>query len=331
MAVRGGPGDLLELQEDNQLAKLVSNWSFNRGQEFEAHVFSKFRSSIHHPSSSSHGAFHLLAIFRSFMFCLLEASVSLALHAALGGTPAGFHVTFIKDRHFQFSVASRHVGFTVRDLKRITTEHFDVYFHLWRDGGTDWFWEWGLWQQEEAASWHEVLRRKRKSGSSKRVSFAQQLVLDSPKIKSSPQELNSSIMFGDFSCNIPHSPETPAQPALNFGSNSKLNSNFSEQRHVSAKLVFGHLKSHLVNPDPGQLQSTQSNDAKSTCKTIDANFCIAKDALRGVIGSETALVQYAAGFAFTMDMCSDLATIGNLASGVNGFRKVHHFVCSRHT
>jgi hypothetical protein len=71
--------------------------------------------------------------------------MSLALHAALGGTPASFHVTFIKDHHFRFSIASRHVGFAVRDLKRITTEHFDVYFHLWRDGGADWFREWGLW------------------------------------------------------------------------------------------------------------------------------------------------------------------------------------------
>jgi hypothetical protein len=40
-------------------------------------------------------------------------------------------------------------------------------------------------------------------------------------------------------------------------------------------------------------------------------FCIAKDALGGVIGSE--LVQYIAGFAFTMDTCNDLATIGNQA------------------
>jgi hypothetical protein len=45
-----------------------------------------------------------------------ESSVSLALHAALGGTPAGFHVTYLKDRHYRFLVASNHVGFAVRDL-----------------------------------------------------------------------------------------------------------------------------------------------------------------------------------------------------------------------
>jgi hypothetical protein len=264
---------------DNQLAKLVSNWSFSRGQEFESHIFSKSRSSVHHPYSSSCGAFHLLDVFWRFTFCLSEASVSLALHAALGGTPAGFHVTFIKDRHFQFSVASHHVGFMVCDLKQITTEHFDVYFYLWRDDSADWFREWGLWHQEEVACWHEVSHRKCKSGSSKCVSFAQQLVQDYAKIKFSPKELNSSVMFGDFSCNIPHSPETPAQPALNLGSSSKSNSNISDQRQVLAKLVFGRLKSHLVNPDPGQLQSAQSKDAKSTRKSIDANFLHCKRCL----------------------------------------------------
>jgi hypothetical protein len=41
----------------------------------------------------------------------------------------------LKDRHFRFSVASKHVGFEVCNLRRIVTEYFDVYFHLWRDGG----------------------------------------------------------------------------------------------------------------------------------------------------------------------------------------------------
>jgi hypothetical protein len=59
--------------------------------------------------------------------------VSLALHGVLGGATTGFHVTFLTDRHIWFSVASRHVGFLAHDLNRITTEHFDVYFHLWRD------------------------------------------------------------------------------------------------------------------------------------------------------------------------------------------------------
>jgi hypothetical protein len=129
MAASSGPGDLVELQEDRRLADLVKDWDFRSGRRFEADIFRKFRSSVHHPSST-HGAFHLLAVFRRFTFWLSESSVSLALHAALGGTPAGFHVTYLKDHHFRFSVASKQVGFAIRDIKRITSQHFDVYFHL---------------------------------------------------------------------------------------------------------------------------------------------------------------------------------------------------------
>jgi hypothetical protein len=52
--------------------------------------------------------------------------VSLALHAALGGTPAGFHVTYLKDRHY------------------------------------NWIKEWRRWQEEEDASWQLVLPHRRK-------------------------------------------------------------------------------------------------------------------------------------------------------------------------
>jgi hypothetical protein len=44
---------------------------------------------------------------------------------ALGGSPTGFHVTFLKDQHIRFSVASKHVGFAVCDLKRVITESLE--------------------------------------------------------------------------------------------------------------------------------------------------------------------------------------------------------------
>jgi hypothetical protein len=122
-----GPGELLELQEDHHLATLVQNWYFSPGRRFEASIFNSFRSSIHHLSSSPRGALHLLAAFRCYTFRLSESSVSLALHAALRGTPASLHVTFFKDRHFGFLVASKKVGFAVRELKPIMIDHFDIY------------------------------------------------------------------------------------------------------------------------------------------------------------------------------------------------------------
>lgn len=156
-----GPGDLLELQEDAQLAALVRSWNFQPGRDFQEKVLAKFRSSVHHPSSSPHGAFHLLAVFRRYTFRLTELSVSLALHAALGGSPAGFHVTYLQDRHFRFSVANKHVGFSICDLRRIITPHFDVYFHLWRDGGDRWVHERKHWEEEEEQGWTLVSRKKK--------------------------------------------------------------------------------------------------------------------------------------------------------------------------
>jgi hypothetical protein len=166
MAMSKGPGALLELAEDRHLASLVKDWDFSKGRAFEDAVFSSYMSSVHHPSSSPSGAFHLLAVFHRFTFWLTDASVSLVLHACLGGAPTGFHVEFLKDRHYRFSVASRKVGFAVSDLKRIITPHFDVYFHLWRDGGANWECELRLWKEEEAASWQTVLHRRNRHTSS---------------------------------------------------------------------------------------------------------------------------------------------------------------------
>jgi hypothetical protein len=66
----------------------------------------------------------------------------------LGGSPAGFHVSYLQDRHFRFSVASKHVGLLVCALKRIITNHFDVCFHLLRDGGENWELERKKWEKK---------------------------------------------------------------------------------------------------------------------------------------------------------------------------------------
>ncbi|OEL27685.1 hypothetical protein BAE44_0011297, partial [Dichanthelium oligosanthes] len=129
----------LELEQDPQLAYLVRDWDFSVGKRFQDEALHKFRSSVHHPSSSPQGLFFLLAVFCRYTFRLTEDSVSLALHYCLGGTPSGFHVSFVQDRHFKFSVSLKQVGLLVRNLNRITTEHFDVYFNLWRDRGDNWF------------------------------------------------------------------------------------------------------------------------------------------------------------------------------------------------
>jgi hypothetical protein len=46
------------------------------------------------------------------------------------------------------------------ELKRVISEQFDIYFHLWRDGGANWIREEKQWLQEEEQSWKKLAIRK---------------------------------------------------------------------------------------------------------------------------------------------------------------------------
>jgi hypothetical protein len=239
MAAFRGPGNLLELEEDKQLADLVKDWDFKKGRDFEDAVFANYRSSVHFPSSPR-GAFHLLVVFRRYTFRLTDASVSMALHACLGGTPAGFHVQFFKEHHYCISVVSKRVGFAVTDIKHITTPHFDIYFHLWRDGGENWMHEFKKWQREEESSWQVVSRKK----SSKKVSFARILNQHSPVRKSVPSELKNKIKFGRFSFELADAPSS--FPAVFSNSNSSFRHNMVPRTLVASSTVFSHIKARLL-------------------------------------------------------------------------------------
>jgi hypothetical protein len=81
-------------------------------------------------------------------------------------------------------VASKKVGFMVLALKRTISANFDVYFYLWRNGSPNWRKEYALWCREEDEKWIVVKRRSCRS--LKLVSFAKNLVQDSPSKKHGP-------------------------------------------------------------------------------------------------------------------------------------------------
>jgi hypothetical protein len=120
---------------------------------------------------------------------------------------------------------------------RLTLMRTYIFDGMW----ADWIREWNNWQRENEASCQRVEHRKRKPFATKHVSFAHNLVHDSPKIKSTPCELASSLKFGDFSCSI-NSPETlEFRPAQVGSSSLKLNLN-SNSSVIAYSLVFGWLK-----------------------------------------------------------------------------------------
>lgn len=195
------------------------SWTLRLEKKFRKDVLQLFGSSVHHVEATPSGSFFLLATFRHFTFRLSEESVAFALSSCLGGAPASFHVQFQSEGHFRFSVANKAVGFHVYSLRRFTGDHFDVYFHLWRNGTANWEREKRLWDLEQAKQWQEVIYRstKRKAKPSKRVSFASSPVcIPSPATRN--DQAPTSIAFGKFFCQIAPNND---QFRSTFGSNSR--------------------------------------------------------------------------------------------------------------
>jgi hypothetical protein len=67
-----------------------------------------------------------------------------------------FHVRFLSDRHFRFSVSYKDVGFMIYSLKRFIGDCFDVYFFLWSNRAPHSEREKLLWEQEQLREWLHV-------------------------------------------------------------------------------------------------------------------------------------------------------------------------------
>jgi hypothetical protein len=110
------------------------------------------------------------------------------------------------------------VGFAIYKLRRFIGTSFDVYFHLWSSGAPHWEREKRLWEAEEAKKWEKVMSRNQKrlmykSSQSprkhtKKVHFADKLILDSPIVKSIPSVKPLTIKFGSFVFDLHSEAET---------------------------------------------------------------------------------------------------------------------------
>jgi hypothetical protein len=85
--------------------------------------------------------------------------------------------------------------------KRITTEFFDVYNHLWRDGGANCKLEFKKWEeeQEEACA---LVTKKKKVAASKQVHFASPIRQHSPKLKYAHSLNFHNVKIGCFDCPV---------------------------------------------------------------------------------------------------------------------------------
>jgi hypothetical protein len=206
------------------------HWDFKLGRDFEEDILLGLGSSVLHPSSPPSGS----PVFYRSSFCLMEESVGMALHSIIGGFPGGFHIACIKPCHFRFVVAYKAVGFLVRALKRITMKNFDVYFHLWRDGGANWQHELRDWEDEEEGQW--TLVTKKKIPKVKHVNFS------SPPMKKTPSPGVQAIKFGS-SCLLQDPPTLDADQTA------------SSSSPILVSRVFGNLRQQLNSNSISNLNS----------------------------------------------------------------------------
>jgi hypothetical protein len=129
---------------------------FSYGHQFWAKVHDLFSSPVNPISALGH--FFLVISFGRAQFRLDVLNVSVALSSCLGCAYDEIYVIRQSDRVFKFSVASKHIGFMVHNLKSFTYPQFICYFHLWGRGGTNWRREELLWYSEEDANWSTISR-----------------------------------------------------------------------------------------------------------------------------------------------------------------------------
>lgn len=162
---------------------LVDWLEFSHGLDFKADIDRWYGSTIHHPFSNPSRSFFLLVTFRRFLFCLTKESIALALQSCLGGRASGYHVKFLSEHHFCFSVALKQVGFSVYQPRRVVTNCFDAYFHLRNNGTSHWEREKCAWEIEQAKEGTKVLSKMQRKILRKRPLMINMFILPRSSFK----------------------------------------------------------------------------------------------------------------------------------------------------
>jgi hypothetical protein len=109
--------------------------NFDRGAKFESDIKKKFGHSVNFVPGFRRREFLLVVSFGRASFKLNIHTVGLALQSCFGGLASKFHVNFLSEGVFRFSVASRSVGFEMYNTGKFSESEFEFFIHLWGNGG----------------------------------------------------------------------------------------------------------------------------------------------------------------------------------------------------
>jgi hypothetical protein len=133
---------------------------FSIGISFQAACKNKFGHPITLANGSLRRAFLLVASFGRATFKLDVHTVAIVLQSCFGGFASAFRVKHLRDRSFQFSVASTPVGFEIYNMKKVCTPMFELFLNLWGNGGPNWLVEERKFYKESDSEWQVVKRKK---------------------------------------------------------------------------------------------------------------------------------------------------------------------------
>jgi hypothetical protein len=106
---------------------LPPSLDFSKGKNFESEIKRKFGHSVNFVPGFRKREFYLVASFG-------RANFKLNFNHALEGWLLNFMLN-LQGRVFQFSVSSRAVGFDIYNSGKFSKKDFDLYVHLWGNGG----------------------------------------------------------------------------------------------------------------------------------------------------------------------------------------------------
>jgi hypothetical protein len=111
---------------------------FSKGVSFESVCKSKFGHSITLANPSHRRSFFLVISFGRACFKLDVHMVAITLQSCFWSLASAYKVRHLRDRTFQFSVASTAVGFEIYNQSKVCTPMFEFFLSLWGHGGPNW-------------------------------------------------------------------------------------------------------------------------------------------------------------------------------------------------